>query len=176
MRRKATVGALGLALSFGLTAGIPAATKRNQVARSVYAAFSLVSRAKPTTTRCGTYVVTRTTLAGVATSPEPRLGGRARLTSKLSLNPGTGYGLATGTLTIRSTSGRLRLRGTLQGVISNSNVVNGIIAGTFFEPKTFLLANVTLVFNETFSFVAVRLGIESGQNSAVAYPVFRACP
>jgi hypothetical protein len=154
--------------------GITAAPRRTQVAHSVYAAFSLVSNARPATTRCGTYVVTRTTLAGVATSPEPNLGGRATMTAKIAVNRSTGYGFVTGTLVIRS-GGTVRLRASLRGVISNSNVANGLVTGTFAD-RSALLANTSFIFNENFSFVAVRLGIETGQNSAVAYPVGKRCP
>jgi hypothetical protein len=48
--------------------------------------------------------------------------------------------------------------------------VNGIVAGNLFQPKALLLANVTMVFNDNFTFAPVRLGLEEGRNSAVAYP------
>ncbi len=176
LRRRLTVFTAAFVLLATLTAGILAAPKRARVAHSVYAAFSLVSRSKPTTTRCGSYVVTRSTLVGTVTSPEPALGGRATMVTKVAVNRGTGYGFATGTLTIRSNSGAVRLKGTMRGVISNTVVANGLISGTFANRSQQLLANSTLVFNETYSFVAVRLGIESSQNSAVAYPVGRRCP
>jgi hypothetical protein len=174
MRRKLTVASAASVALLVVATAITAAPRRTQIARSVYAAFSLVSKNRPTTTRCGSYAVTRTTLEGVATSPEPSLGGRARMIAKVALNRSTGYGFITGTLVIRS--GRtVRLRATLRGVISNSTVANGLVVGTFAD-RTALLANVSLIFNENFSFVAVRLGIETGQNSAVAYPVGRRCP
>lgn len=174
MRRNLTIVIAASVSLLVVATAITAAPRRVQVAHSVYAAFSLVSKTRPAATRCGTYAVTRTTLEGVATSPEPNLGGRATMTAKVALNRSTGYGFVTGTLIIRS--GRtVRLRASLRGVISNSTVANGLVSGTFVD-RSALLANVSLIFNENFSFVAVRLGIETGQNSAVAYPVGKRCP
>jgi hypothetical protein len=43
--------------------------------------------------------------------------------------------------------------------------VSGILA----SPGALVIANLTIVFNENYTFAAVRMGVETGANSAVAY-------
>ncbi len=146
-----------------------AGSAENPGAQSIYSAFSILARGKPTSHACGAFRVTTATLTGTATSPDPRLAGVATLETRIAVNPKTGYGWAVGALTVRS-HGSPRLHAGLVGVVSDQNVVNGLVTGKVFSPPARLLANVSIVFNENFSFAAVRLGVESGKNSAVAYP------
>jgi hypothetical protein len=155
-----------------LAAGVAAGSAQNPGAQSVYSAFSVLARGKPTTRECEGFRVTTATLTGTATSPDPRLAGVAKLQTKIAVNPKTGYGWAVGALTVRSGRAQ-RLHAGLVGVVSDQNVVNGLVTGRVFSPPARLLANVSIVFNENFSFAAVRLGVESGKNSAVAYPGLR---
>jgi hypothetical protein len=155
------------ALAFLVVTGLAAGARVNG-AQSVYAAFPLTATSGPKTRRCGSMIVTRGTYTGLATSPDPRLAGRASVTLEIGVNPATGYGYARGPMTIKARS-VTRLRGFLTGVVSNRNVINGIVTGTLTGPKALLIGNLSLVFNENFTFAAMRLGVESGQNSAVAY-------
>jgi hypothetical protein len=68
------------------------------------------------------------------------------------------------------------MRSTLNGVITQRSAVNGLVTGTLYNPGALLLANVTMVFDEVLGFAAVRLGLESGQNSGIAYPPIPKCP
>ena len=111
-----------------------------------------------------------------STSPDARLAGTATFVGRIAVNPNTGLGFTRGTLTIRDRRRALRLRGTLTAVNSNRVTMNGIVAGSVFGPNALLIANVTIQFNENFTFGAVRLGLEEGRNSAVAYtPLGRRC-
>jgi hypothetical protein len=149
--------------------GIAAASRANSPAQSVYAAFPLLSHGTTKTRRCGSTVVTTGTFTGIATSPDPRLAGRATLRAEIGVNPSTGYGYTKGTLTIRDARKRVRLTGKLIGVVSQTTVVNGIVSGTLASPGALVIANLTIVFNENYTFAAVRMGVETGANSAVAY-------
>ena len=142
----------------------------------IYAAFSILPKGKLTTKRCGPYVVTNGTYQGTSTSPDPRLAGTATNVGKIAVDPATGLGFMRGTLRIRDRRKVLRLNSTIAGVNSNKVTVNGIVTGTLFRPNALLLANVTIQFNENFTYGAVRLGLEDGRNSAVAYsPLSRRC-
>jgi hypothetical protein len=68
------------------------------------------------------------------------------------------------------------MRSTVSGVITQRSAVNGLVTGSLVNPAARLLANVTMVFDEELGFAAVRLGLESGQNSAIAYPAIPKCP
>ena len=83
-------------------------------------------------------------------------------------DPRTNLGFTRGTLRIRDRRRALRLNATVAGVNANQ-AMNGIVTGTLFGPSALLLANVTIQWNENFTFGAVRLGLEGGANSAVAY-------
>ena len=144
-------------------------------AQSVYSAFSLLARGKPTTATCRGYRITRVTYVGAATSPEPRLAGTASFRARIAVNPRTGYGVATGLLTI-SVRGTNRLRASFAGVVSDQEVANGIFSGSVYSPRARVLSNATLVFNESYTFAAVRMGVEAGKNSGVVYPTLDGCP
>jgi hypothetical protein len=60
--------------------------------------------------------------------------------------------------------------------VSEVDVANGIFSGSVFSPRARMLANATLVFNDTYTFAAVRLGVEAGKNSGVVYPTLDGCP
>jgi hypothetical protein len=142
----------------------------------IYAAFNLLSRGKLDTRRCGPYSVTSGTWTAVSASPDPRLGGNVTFQAKIAVDPDTGLGFTRGSLRIRDRSRRLRLASVVSGVNSNRSTVNGIVSGTLYRPGALLLANVTMVFNENFTFAAVRFGLEDGRNSAIAYsPLNRGC-
>jgi hypothetical protein len=164
---------LGLVLATGVAAASP---KRAGGPGVIYAAVSILPNGKLATKRCGPYVVTSGTYTGASTSPDPRLAGTATLVGKIAVDPTTGLGFMRGTLRIRDRSKVLRLSSTMAGVNSNKVTVNGIVTGTLYRPSALLLANVTIQFNENFTFGAVRLGLEDGRNSAVAYsPLSRRC-
>jgi hypothetical protein len=167
MRKGVLITALGLAAS--LATGVAAASKARLGSQPIYAAFSILPKGKLTTRRCNGYQVTSGTYTGTSTSPDPRLAGPATLVPKIAVFPGSGTGFVSGPLVIRSPRGKLRMRSTLTGVVTNRTVVNGIVIGTLVSPGARLLANVTIVFDSQYRFGAVRLGLESGQNSAVAY-------
>jgi hypothetical protein len=155
-------------LAILMVAGVAAAQREVTRAQTIYAAFSLISKGKPVTRKCGRYTLTTAAFTGTSTSPDPRLAGSAALTARFVVNPDTSYGYASGSLTVRS-RGALRAKATLSGVISPVNVVNGIFSGSLYGPNALLLANASIIFNENFTFAAVRLGIESGANTAIAY-------
>jgi hypothetical protein len=128
------------------------------------------------TKRCGDYTVTSGRYIAPSASPDARLAGTAVFVGRIAVNPRTGLGFTRGTLTIRDRRKAVRLRGTLTAVNSNKVTMNGIVAGSVFRPNALLIANVTIQFNENFTFGAVRLGLEEGRNSAVAYaPLSRRC-
>ena len=141
----------------------------------IYAAFSLLKQGKLTTKRCGGFVITSGTYRGRSASPDPRLAGVVNYTGRISFHPGGSTGIASGTLTIRDAAGKQRMRSTVSGVITQRSVVNGLVTGSLVSPAARLLANVTMVFDDELGFAAVRLGLESGQNSAIAYPAIPKC-
>jgi hypothetical protein len=69
----------------------------------------------------------------------------------------------------------VRARATVSGVITQRSVVNGMVNGKLISPNAEILANATLIYDEAFSFVVVRLGLENGANSGVAYPAVPKC-
>jgi hypothetical protein len=168
---------LAAALVLALATGIAAASPEREVGPGViYAAFSILPSGKLATKRCGPYVVTSGTYKGTSTSPDPRLAGTATIVGRIAVDPTTGLGFTRGTLKIRDRRKVLRLNSTIAGVNSNKVTMNGIVSGTLYRPSALMLANVTIQFNENFTFGAVRLGLEDGRNSAVAYsPLSRRC-
>jgi hypothetical protein len=158
-----------------LATGVAAASKARHGSQPIYAAFTILPKGKLTSRRCNGYQLTSGTYGGTSTSPDPRLAGRATLTPKIAVFPGSGTGFITGPLVIRDPRGHVHLRATLTGVITNRTVVNGLVRGTLSAPSALLLANVTIVFDTVYRFGAVRLGLESGQNSAVAYTPLKGC-
>jgi hypothetical protein len=153
-----------------------AASRRAQAPGVIYAAFSLLKQGKAASKRCGPYVVRGGVFTGTSASPDPRLAGKATFEGRFAVDTRTGLGFTRGTLKIRDGGRRLRASAVVQGVNTNTTTVNGIVAGTLFRPSALLLANVTMVFNENFTFGVVRLGLEDGRNAAVAYsPLPRGC-
>jgi hypothetical protein len=166
---------LGLVLATGVAAASPA---RETGPGVIYAAFSILPRGKVTVKRCGPYAVRTATYTGASTSPDQRLAGTATMVLRIATDPRdprTNLGFTRGTLRIRDRRRALRLTATVAGVNANQ-AMNGIVTGTLFGPNALLLANLTISFNENFTFGAVRLGLEDGRNSAVAYsPLSRRC-
>ncbi len=164
------------ALSLVSATAIGAASfERRAAATPLYSAFSVVAQRRPAIVRCGGYRITRATYTGRATSPDPRLAGRVTLRAQLITNPATGDGVARGVLTIRNPRRRLRARANLAGVIVRHVNVNGILSGRLVRPNALLLANVTLFFDPRLRFAGVRVGLNTGENSAVAYRRLRSC-
>ena len=163
---------LVLALPAGLSAAVAQMTASPQ---PIYAAFSLLKQGKLTTKRCGGYLITSGSYSGRSSSPDARLAGTVTFTGRISLHPGGTTGVTTGTLTIRDSLRRMRMRATVNGVITERSEVNGNVVGTVYDPTARLLANLTMVFDDQLSFAAVRLGLETGKNSAIAYPAIPKC-
>ena len=163
-------------LVLALPAGLSAAVARTEASpQPIFAAFSLLKQGKLTMRRCGTYSVTTGTYSGRSSSPDPRLAGVVAYTGRIALQPGGSTGVVTGTLTVRDSGGNVRMRSTLNGVMTQRSAVNGLVTGTLYNPGALLLANVTMVFDEVLGFAAVRLGMESGPNSGIAYPPIPKC-
>ena len=167
--RNRTVPAIAVCLAILVATGLAAAATARRGNGSVYSAFSVISKTPPTRKSCGPYVVRRATYTGTATSPDPRLAGRATVAARFTVLPGTGQAVVGGTLRVRDARGRLRLSSTRTGILSSHNVANGILRGRLYGKDALLLANVTFVFNENLTFAAVRLGLEGGENVAIAY-------
>jgi hypothetical protein len=125
--------------------------------------------------RCGGYQVFTATYRGPSNSPDPRLGGIATYVGRVSLMRSGSTGIASGTFTFRN-KGRVRARATVNGVITQRSAVNGMVNGKLFSPDAQIRANTTLIYDDEFSFIVVRLGLESGANSGVAYPPVPNCP
>ncbi|MDQ3823027.1 MAG: hypothetical protein M3321_07295 [Actinomycetota bacterium] len=182
-RRRAQITAptriLAVVTGLVCAAGVAAAAPNRQTGPDViYAAFSLLpaSDGRLVTRRCGVYTVTSGRYVALSTSPDSRLAGAATFVGRIAVNPNTGLGFTRGTITIRDRRRAVRLRGTVTAVNSNKVTMNGIVAGSVFGPNALLIANVTIQWNENFTFGAVRLGLEEGRNSAVAYtPLGRRC-
>ena len=169
----AVAGLLVLALPAGLGAGV--ARTEASSPQPIYAAFSLLKQGKLSSKRCGGYMITTGTYTGRSSSPDVRMAGAVTYTGRISLHPGGTTGVVTGTLTIRDSARAVRMRATVNGVITERSEVNGNVVGSVFNPTARLLANVTMVFDDQLSFAAVRLGLESGKNSGIAYPAIPKC-
>jgi hypothetical protein len=175
-RQRVPVAAV-IVLFLVLPTGLSAAVGRTKASpQPIYAAFSLLKQGKLTTRRCGGFLVTTGTYSGRSASPDPRLAGSVIYTGRIALHPGGTTGVLNGTLTIRDGGRSVRMRSTVSGVITQRSAVNGLVTGSLVNPAARLLANVTMVFDEELGFAAVRLGLESGQNSAIAYPAIPKCP
>jgi hypothetical protein len=163
-------------LSLGLPTGLSAAVARPKASpQPIYAAFSLLKQGKLTMRRCGNYSVTTGTYSGRSSSPDPRLAGSVTYTGRIAFQPGGTTGVASGTLTIRDSGRNVRMRATVTGVITERSAVNGVVTGSLMNPAARLLANVTMIFDEELGFAHVLLGLESGKNSAIAYPAIPRC-
>ena len=176
MRRQRVPIAAVVALVLVLPTGLSAAVRRpNSSPQPIYAAFSLIQQGKLVTRRCAGYLVTSGTYTGRSASPDPRLAGVVTYIGWVAFNQGGTTGVARGTLTIRDAARTVRMRSTFVGVVTERSAVNGFVSGTLAGPAARLLANVTMVFDDELSFAAVRLGFESGKNSAIAYPAVPKC-
>jgi hypothetical protein len=163
-------------LLFALPTGLSAAVSRPKASpQPIYAAFSLLKVGKLALKRCGGYLVTSGTYSGRSASPDPRLAGVVTYKGWVALHPGGTTGVVRGTLEIRDGARTLRMRSTVAGVITERSAVNGFVTGSLVAPAARLLANVTMIFDEEFGFAAVRLGLETGKNSAIAYPAVPKC-
>jgi hypothetical protein len=167
---------LATSLTLALPATLGAATPQvvTQGPQPIYAAFSLLKQGKGRSQRCGEYSVATATYAGTAISPDRRMAGTATFTSRIATLKGKPTGLATGTLTIRN-GGRIGLRASLTGVLTQGIVVNGLANGTLYAPTQRLMANLSIVFDDQKSVAVFRLGLESGANTAIAYPAVPRC-
>jgi hypothetical protein len=163
-------GLLTLLVPAGLSSAMPAAQAN---AQPIYTAFSVLRHGKLRQRRCGPYRVTTGTYTGRATSPDPRMAGDVTYVAELAINSGGSTGVARGTITIRDSRSAIRMRSNLWGVITNGGTVNGFIMGKLFGPPALLMGNLTMVFDDRLGFAAVRLGLEGGANSAVAYSPYR---
>jgi hypothetical protein len=170
-----------IAVAFALVLALPAGLGAAEVAQTqaspqpIYAAFSLLKQGKLTMKRCGGYSITTGTYTGRSSSPDARLAGSVTYTGRISVHPGGTTGVATGTLTVRDSLRRLRTRASINGVITERSEVNGNVVGWVYDPTARLLANLTMVFDDELGFAAVRLGLETGKNSGIAYPTIPKC-
>jgi hypothetical protein len=165
-----------IAVLLALPAGLSAAASRltAQSPQPIYAAINLVKQGTLRRQQCGAYQIFTGTYRGPSSSPDPRLGGIATYVGRVWLMPGSSTGVASGTFTFRN-NGNVRGRATVNGVITQRSVVNGLVNGRLINPNAQLRANTTLIYDDGFSFVVVRLGLESGANSGVAYPPVPRC-
>jgi hypothetical protein len=175
-RRHRVPIAAAVAAVFALPAGLAAATAEvsTQSPQPIYAAFSLVKKGILRHQRCGVYRVTTGTYTGTSFSPDPRMAGSVTYFGRVLALPSGPTGLASGTLTIRNGK-RVRMRATVSGVFTNRAVVNGMVNGALFAPNARLRANVTMIYDDALAFIVFRLGLESGANTAVAYPAVPKC-
>lgn len=173
MLRPVTFTAAALALL--IPSGLGAATAAASAAEPIYAAFAMVAKGKLTTKRCGGYLVTSGRYTGASTSPDARMAGNVTFAGRVAVNAGGSSGVATGQFVIRDRRNRIRMRANLLGVVTNKVVVNGVVTGGLMRPSAKLMANITIVFDEVLRFGAVRLGLESGLNTGVAYPAVPNC-
>ena len=162
MLKKITIAAaLSLSIPSGLGAATPAQLSAS--AEPIYAAAAIVPNKKPVVRRCAGYTVTSAIWSGNSNSPDPRMAGRMTFAGRIAVNTGGTSGVATGQFVIRDRQQRIRMKSNLRGVVTQRTTVNG------------LTANVTIVFDEILRFGAVRLGLEQGANSGVAYPAVPNC-
>jgi hypothetical protein len=161
-------------LPAGVAAATPTAEARGP--EPIYSAFTLVKQGPGRTQRCGRYQITTATYTGTAISPDARMAGTARYTSRLATLRGRPTGVGSGTLTIHDERRRLRHRTRLTGVLTNGVVVNGLVSGNLYGPNDLILANVTIHFDDKRFRATFRIGLEGGANSGVAYPAGPRCP
>jgi hypothetical protein len=174
MLKKITIAAaLSLSIPSGLGAATPAQLSAS--AEPIYAAAAIVPNKRPVVRRCAGYTVTSAIWSGNSNSPDPRMAGRMTFAGRIAVNTGGTSGVATGQFVIRDRQQRIRMKANLRGVVTQRTTVNGLVMGTVSRPAAQLTANVTIVFDEILRFGAVRLGLEQGANSGVAYPAVPNC-
>jgi hypothetical protein len=164
--------ALTLSIPNGLSAAARTAVRTS--AEPIYAAAVLTTK-KTTVKRCGGYTVTSGLYSGPSNSPDPRMAGRMTFAGRVAVNSGGTSGVATGQFVIRDRQRRIRMKANLQAVVTQRTTLNGFAMGRVYRPGARFSANVTIVFDEVLRFGAVRLGLETGSNSAVAYPAVPNC-
>jgi hypothetical protein len=162
------------ALMLCIPTGLGAAAHTLSSAEPIYAAAVLTTK-KTTVRRCGGYTVTSAIYTGLSNSPDPRMAGRMTFAGRVAVNSGGTSGVATGQFVVRDRQRRIRMRANLRGVVTQRSTVNGVIMGTVSRPRAQLMVNITIQFDEVLKFAAVRLGLESGLNSGVAYPAVPNC-
>jgi hypothetical protein len=165
--------ALSLSIPSGLGAAAPAQLSAS--AEPIYAAAAILANKRPVVRRCAGYTVTTAIYSGTSNSPDPRMAGRMSFAGRIAVNTGGTSGVASGQFVIRDRANRIRMKANLRGVVTSRTTVNGLVMGSVSRPTARLTANVTIVFDEVLRFGAVRLGTESGANSAVAYPPVPNC-
>lgn len=164
------------ALVIVVASGVAHASAPQQTGGTVvYSSFSIAAQRPLSVARCGAYVVTRGTYGGTSTSPDRRLAGATTIRMRFVVRNGTGRGFATATIVVRDTQRKVRLRGSITGVVSKRTVVTGIVRGRLFRPNARLLANTTFLFNSARTFAVVRLGVDVAENAGVAYGPLGKC-
>ena len=168
---------IGVALALSVPSGLTASTGLASVstAEPIYTAAAIVANTRPVVRRCNGFTVTTGRYTGNAVSGDPRMAGRMSFAGRFSVNSAGSSGVATGQFVIRDRQQRIRMRANLTGVVTSETTVNGIVSGSLFRPNARITANVTIAFDDVFRFGAVRIGLETGLNSAVAYPTNPNC-
>ena len=167
--------AAALSLSVPSALGAAAPAQLSASAEPIYAAAAITPNKRPIVKRCGGYVVTSAIWSGNSNSPDPRMAGRMTFAGRIAVNVGGTSGVATGQFVIRDRQQRIRMKANLRGVVTARTTVNGLVMGSVSRPSAQLVANLTIVFDEILRFGAVRLGLEQGLNSGVAYPAVPNC-
>ena len=162
------------ALVIVVASGVAHASAPQQTGGTVvYSSFSIAAQRPLSVARCGAYVVTRGTYGGTSTSPDRRLTGATTIRMRFVVRNGRGF--ATATIVVRDTQRKVRLRGSITGVVSKRTVVTGMLRGRLFRPNAALLANTTFLFNSARTFAVVRLGVDVAENAGVAYGPLGKC-
>jgi hypothetical protein len=174
MSKKITIAAaLSLSIPSGLGAATP--TQLSASAEPIYAAAAIVPSKRPVVRRCGGYTITSAIWSGNSNSPDPRMAGRMTFAGRIAVNTGGTSGVATGQFVIRDRQNHIRMKSNFRGVVTQRTTVNGVTMGSVSRPRAHLMVNTTIVFDEVLRFGAVRLGLEQGANSGVAYPAVPNC-
>jgi hypothetical protein len=172
LKSSVIAAALMLLIPHGLSAGARSIAPTS--AEPIYAAAVIETR-RTKVRRCGGYTVTSSIWTGNSNSPDPRMAGAMTFAGRVAVKSSGSSGVATGQFVIRDRQGRIRMKANLHGVVTQRTTVNGIVIGTVSRPGARLMVNVTILFDEVLRFGAVRLGLESGLNSGVAYPAVPNC-
>ena len=168
---------IAAAVSLSVPGGLSAAARTvfAAPAQPIFAAAAITANKKPVVRRCGGYTVTSAIYSGISNSPDQRMAGRMTFAGRIAVNTGGTTGVATGQFVVRDRQNRIRMKANLRGVVTQRTTVNGLVTGRVSIPRARLDANVTIVFDEVLRFGAVRLGLEEGANSGVAYPAVPNC-
>jgi len=154
--------------------GIAAASgRRSSASALVYSAASLTARHPVNVRRCDGYTVTRGTFAGRSISIDKRLAGTMVFTGKITSR--SGAGVVKGTLTVRDSKQRLRMKGSYRGLVVNGASLRGLVTGTLYRPKESLIGTGSISFDPRFNSAGVRIGVDSFLNAAVTYGPLPKC-